>query len=55
VGARLVKLCREAEATAATLPISDAARRYLAGAAAVLSPGVVGGAMAEPAAQRAQA
>lgn len=55
VAARLVKLCREAEAAASTLPVSDAARRHLAGAAAVLSPGVVGGAMAEPAAQRAQA
>jgi geranylgeranyl diphosphate synthase, type I len=55
VAARLAKLCADARATAETLPISTAARSLLAGAAAALSPGVVGGTMAEPRPQRAEA
>jgi geranylgeranyl diphosphate synthase type I len=55
VATRLVRLTGEARALSATLPLTEAARGLLAGAAAVLAPGVVGGAMVEPAAQRAQA
>jgi geranylgeranyl diphosphate synthase type I len=55
VAARLGRLCGEAQAIAATLPVTEAARALLAGAAAALAPGVVGGAMAEPAARVAQA
>jgi geranylgeranyl diphosphate synthase type I len=55
VSARLLRLCQEAEVLAAALPLTANARSLLAGAAAALAPGVVGGAMVEPAAQRAQA
>jgi len=53
VAARLARLCDEAEARAAALPIAETARALLAGAAAALAPGVVGGAMVEPAAHGA--
>jgi geranylgeranyl diphosphate synthase type I len=55
VSARLVRLCNEAETLAANLPLTANVRSLLAGAASALAPGVVGGTMAEPAAQRAQA
>ena len=55
VAARLSRLCHEAVELAAALPVSEAARVFLAGAASALAPGVVSGAMAEPAAQRAHA
>jgi len=48
VAGRLSRLCAEAEALAAGLPITPAARALLAGAAAALSPGVVTAAMVEP-------
>lgn len=51
VQARLGKLCRDAEAQAASLPLSDLARGLLAGAATALAPAQAAGAMAERAAR----
>jgi geranylgeranyl diphosphate synthase type I len=48
VAARLAGLCAEAQAIAAELPITPAARALLAGAAAALAPGVVTSTMVEP-------
>ncbi|APR77751.1 Geranylgeranyl diphosphate synthase [Minicystis rosea] len=55
VASRLARLCADAEAQAAALPVTDHARVLLAGAASALSPGIASGTMQEPAAQRAHA
>lgn len=55
VATRLVRLCTDAVTAAGTLPLTESARSLLAGAASALAPGVVGGTMVEPAAQRASA